>query len=116
AVRMAPEGTSVAFLTGEMTPERGMERALAREGRVRVDDLRSGKLDEMTRASVGAAAVRLRDRTPRVEPLPTASLDAMRARIRDLECQVIVVDSLQALALGDGPQDELLASAVRTLK
>ncbi len=116
AVRMAQEGTSVAFLTGEMTAERVMERALALEGRVRVDDLRSGKLDELTRATVGAAAVRLRDRSPKVEHLPTASLDAMRSRIRELACQVIVVDSLQALAIGEGQQDELLARAVRALK
>jgi replicative DNA helicase len=116
ALRMAQAGTSVAFLTGEMTSERVMERALALEGRVRVDDLRNGKLDEMTRANIGAAAVRLRDRAPRVEHLPTASLDAMRARIKELDCQVVVVDSLQALAMGVGPQDELLASAVRALK
>jgi len=116
ALRMAQAGTSVAFLTGEMTSERVMERALALEGRVRVDDLRSGKLDEMTRANIGAAAVRLRDRSPRVEHLPTASLDAMRARIKELDCQVVVVDSLQALAIGVGVQDELLASAVRALK
>ncbi len=116
AIRMAQDGVAVAFLTGEMTAERVMERALALEGRVRVDDLRNGKLDELARAGVGATAVRLRDRAPRVEPLPTASFDALRARIRELDCQVIVVDSLQALALGDGPQDELLATAVRTLK
>lgn len=29
---------------------------------------------------------------------------------------MVVVDSLQSLALGDGPQDELLARAVRALK
>jgi replicative DNA helicase len=116
AIRMAQEGTAVALLTGEMTTERVMERALAIEGRVRVDELRAGKLDELTRAGVGATAVRLRDRAPRVEPLPTASFDALRARIRDLGCTVVIVDSLQALALGDGPQDELLATAVRTLK
>jgi replicative DNA helicase len=116
ALRMAQEGTSVAFLTGEMTAERVMERALAVEGRVRVDDLRSGKLDELARATVGAAAVRLRDHTPRVEPLPTASLDALRARVRELECQVIVVDALQALAMGTSPRDEALAAAIRALK
>ncbi len=116
AIRMAQEGTAVAFLTGEMTAERVMERALAIEGRVRVDDLRSGKLDDLARAGVGATAVRLRDRAPRVEPLPTASFEALRARIRDLGCPVVVIDSLQALALGDGPQDERLATAVRTLK
>lgn len=116
ALRMAQAGTSVAFLTGEMTAERVMERALALEGRVRVDDLRGGRLDDLARAGVGAAAVRLRDASPRVEPLPSASLDAMRARIRELDCQVIVVDSLQSCAMGDGAQDELLASAVRALK
>jgi replicative DNA helicase len=116
AIRMAQEGTSVVFLTGEMTAERVMERALAVEGRVRVDDLRSGKLDDLTRASVGAAAIRLRDATPRVEPLPTDSLDALRSRIRELGVQVVVVDSLQALALGPGVQDESLAAAMRALK
>ncbi len=116
AVRMAQAGTGVAFLTGEMTAERVMERALAIEGRVKVDELRSGKLDDLARAGVGATAVRLRDRSPRVEPLPTASFEALRARIRELDCQVVIVDSLQALALGDLPQDELLATAVRTLK
>ena len=49
ALRMAQSGAAVAFLTGEMTPERVMERALAIEGRARVDDLRKGSLDEMTR-------------------------------------------------------------------
>lgn len=116
ALRMAQAGTSVAFLTGEMTAERVMERALALEGRVRVDDLRGGRLNDLARAGVGAAAVRLRDAAPRVEPLPSASLEAMRSRIRDLECQVVVVDSLQSCAMGEGAQDELLASAVRALK
>lgn len=116
ALRMAQGGSNVVFLTGEMTAERVMERALALESRVRLDDLRAGKIDDLTRASVGAAAVRLRDRAPRVEPLPTASLDAVRQRIRELAPQVVVLDSLQAMALGDGPQDEQLASAVRALK
>jgi replicative DNA helicase len=116
ALRMAQAGTSVAFLTGEMTAERVMERALALEGRVRVDDLRGGRLDDLARAGVGAAAIRLRDATPRVEPLPSASLDAMRARIRELDCQVVVVDSLQSCAMGEGSQDEQVASAVRALK
>ena len=116
AIRMAAEGTAVAFLTGEMTAERVMERALALEGRARVDELRLGALDELSRASVGAAAVRLRDHAPRVEPLPTDSLDALRARVPALGVQVLVVDSLQALAMGEGPLDERLAAAVRALK
>ncbi len=114
ALRMAQAGASVAFLTGEMTPERVMERALALEGRARVDDLRKGSLDELTRAGVGAAAVRLRDRTPRVESL--GEVESLRERIRELNVQVVVVDALQALAGGTSSQDEALAAAVRTLK
>jgi len=116
AVRMAQEGTRVAFLTGEMTTERVMERALAVEGRVRVDDLRRGTLDDLSRASVGAAAVRLRDRAPRVEPLPLDSMDGLRARVRELAVQVVILDPLQALAGGNGAQEESLAAAVRALK
>lgn len=115
ALRMAQAGTSVAFLTGEMTAERVMERALALEGRARVDDLRLGKLDEVTRASVGAAALRLRDHTPRVESLGQG-IDGLTERLRALNAQVVVVDPLQALAGGPISQDESLASAVWALK
>lgn len=61
AVRAALSGVPTLFLSGEMTPERVLERALALEGRAPVDDLRQGRLDAATRAAVGAAAVRLRD-------------------------------------------------------
>ncbi len=116
ALRMAQAGTKVAFLTGEMTAERVMERALALEGRVRVDDLRQGRLDELTRAAVGAAAIRLRDSAPRVEALGGNPLDGMVERFRALEAQVVVVDALQALAGGAATRDEALAAAVWALK
>src|SRR5690606_30985172 len=70
----------------------------------------------LARAAGGAAAVRLRDSIPRVEPLPAASLDALRARTREPDCQVVVVDSPQSCAMGDGPQGGRLARAVRALK
>ncbi|HTR79087.1 MAG TPA: DnaB-like helicase C-terminal domain-containing protein, partial [Gemmatimonadaceae bacterium] len=38
------------FLSGEMPPERIHERALAIEGRATIDELRLGKLDDVTRA------------------------------------------------------------------
>jgi len=44
-----------------MDEERLMERALAIEGRATVDELRSAKLNDQTRAGIGGAAVRLRD-------------------------------------------------------
>ncbi len=115
ALRMADAGIRVAFLSAEMSVERVMERALAIEGRARIDDLRQGKLDEMARASVGAAAVRLRDRAPHFEVLPLG-LDPLASRLRDLDVQVVLLDPLQAVAGGSRAQDEELAAAVRFLK
>src|SRR5258706_15888828 len=62
ALRVAQQsgGLGVAYLSGEMNEERLMERALAIEGRVAIDELRAAKLNDQTRAGVGAAAVRLR--------------------------------------------------------
>jgi replicative DNA helicase len=116
ALRMTELGTKVAFLTGEMSVERVMERALAIEGRVRVDDLRQGKLDDLQRASVGAAAVKLRDRSPKFEVLGHETAFDLALRMRNLDVQVVVVDSLQTLAGSTNGQDEDLAAAVRMLK
>jgi replicative DNA helicase len=116
AIRMAQAGTRVAFLSGEMSVERIMERALAVEGRVRVDDMRLGKLDDLARAGVGAAAVRLRDRAPRFEVLPSGGVEEVTGRLRELDLQVAIVDPLQSLAGGSRTQEEELAAAVRALK
>jgi replicative DNA helicase len=117
ALRMAQAGTNAAFFTQEMTPERVMERVLAIEGRARIDEIRQGGLDDVTRAGVGAAAVRLRDRSPAIEMLPTGGVDVLAEALRrSLDLQAAFVDPLQALAIGVRPQDEDLASAVRGLK
>jgi replicative DNA helicase len=116
ALRMSEQGTKVAYLTGEMSVERVMERALAIEGRVKVDDLRQGKLDDLQRAAVGAAAVRLRDRSPNFEVLAHESAEDFGARIREAAAQVVVVDGLQTLAGKSRSQDEELAAVVRMLK
>ncbi len=116
ALRMAQAGGKVAFLTGEMSVERTMERALAIEGRVKVDDLRQGKLDDLQRSAVGAAAVRLRDRSPKFEVLAHEPAEAFGERLKALGTQVAVVDSLQVLAAGTRQNDEELAAVVRMLK
>src|SRR5207245_3047504 len=56
AVRTAQQGTGVALFAGEMDEERLMERALAIEGRATVDELRSAKLNDQTRAGIGGGA------------------------------------------------------------
>src|SRR5690349_18845774 len=53
ALRTAQRGTGVALCSGEMDEERLMERALAIEGRVAVDELRGAKLNDQTRGSAG---------------------------------------------------------------
>ena len=60
AVRAAGARIPTMFFSGEMSADRVLERALALEGRAAIDDMRQGRLDEESRASVGAAAVRLR--------------------------------------------------------
>src|SRR5690349_16537150 len=52
-IRAARAGIPSLFLSGEMSPERILERGLALEGRVPIDDLRQGRLDATSRAAVG---------------------------------------------------------------
>ena len=115
-LRMAQSGTRVALLSGEMSAERLMERALAVEGRARVDDLRQGRLDDLARAGVGAAAVRLRDHAPHFEVLPPGGLEVLGTRVREIDPQVLVIDSLQSMAGGSRSRDEELAAVLRFLK
>lgn len=116
ALRSA-ERHSVAFFSAEMTQQRLMERVLAIEGRVRVDELRQGTLDEMSRARVGAAAVRLRERLPRFDRV---SADTTHGLTEDWEeagvPDLVVIDSLQGIGAGKREAAEEQAAAVRALK
>lgn len=119
AMRAARAGSATLILSGEMSPERVLERALAMEGGVPIDDLRQGRLDATARAAVGAAAVRLRDAPLLLRPLAgerfeevTASLDQVPGRA------LLVVDSLQLIPSPRpaGRLNERVALAVRALK
>jgi replicative DNA helicase len=117
ALRGAQEGRVTAFVSGEMSNDRVLERALAIEGRARVDDIRRGALDEATRASVGAAAVRIRDALPHVGTVPMGGVDPLAEELRrTLDLELAVVDPLQSLAAGGRELDEEVASAARRLK
>ena len=117
ALRVAQEGHATVFYSGEMLPDRVLERALAIEGRTRVDDLRRGTLDEVTRVGVGGAAVRLRDDLPVVERAPAQGVTAIAEEIAALrDTKLVVVDGLHALLPGTRDTEEEAASAVRALK
>lgn len=116
ALRVAQRRQRVTYFSGEMTTERLLERVLAIEGRVRVDDLRSGVVNDVARASVGAAAVRMREVLPQLEMIPAGGVSVLAERIEGSGADLVIVDSLQSLAGGARPMDEELADAVRRLK
>jgi replicative DNA helicase len=117
ALRVAQQHRSTIFYSGEMVVDRVLERALAIEGRTRIDDLRRGTLDEVMRAGVGAAAVRLRDELPIVERVPAGGLPAIAEEISALHgLELVVLDGLQALIPGTRDSAEEEATAVRALK
>ena len=117
ALRVAARGERAVVLSAEMDEERLYERALAIEGRVRLNDIRRATLGDEARAAVGAGAVRLRDQP--LVPIPTAGLDfaAIVAHVREQRAALTVVDYLQALPPpAAGTHDEQAAAAVRLLK
>ena len=121
ALRVAQQGLGVAFLSGEMDEERLMERALAIEGRVTVDDLRAAKMSDQTRAGIGGAAVRLRGLPLAMLPLAADDFDTMADRLDPLrQLALVVVDYLQLVPPPQGltrvTQDEDTALVLRRLK
>jgi replicative DNA helicase len=107
------------YLSGEMSPERVMERALALEGKAVIDDLRQGRLDAVTRAAVGAAALRLKNAPLVLRPLLGEDFDEVGSALEQVPGRrLVVVDSLQ---LTPSPRpaarlDERITLAVRALK
>lgn len=116
AIRASLTGVRVAFLTGEMTPERVAERILAIESRARVDDLRQGSLDDSTRAKAGAVALQLREHLPVIGTITDGRLTGPNA-VADLpEADLVIIDGIPALATGGLGLDEDTADAMRQLK
>ncbi|MEO5568751.1 MAG: DnaB-like helicase C-terminal domain-containing protein [Gemmatimonadaceae bacterium] len=116
ALRAAMHHRTV-FVSGEMIPERIHERALAMEGRARVDDLRRGSLTDKTRAQVGAAAVRLRDRLPVIERATHGGVADLGPLLDGLpDTELLVVDQIDGLGSTDRHMAEAAANAIKGLK
>jgi replicative DNA helicase len=119
AVRTAALGTPVTYLSGEMSEERLTERALAQESRVSIEDLRAGRLNEVTRSAVGAAAIRLRDLPLQLRTLPGERFDEVRGALDTVPRRgLLVVDDLQMTASPTivDSADERTAATIRALK
>lgn len=116
-LRSTASGQAAAYLTGEMAAARVMERALAIEGRVRVDDLRRGGFDEVANSGVAAAAIELRRRPPLVEDLRDAGVVGVSDFLaQHIGIDLTVVDPIQALIRGELPFEEEVADVARRLK
>jgi replicative DNA helicase len=119
AVRAAGAHIPTMFFSGEMSPDRVLERALALEGRVAIDEMRQGRVDDVARASVGAAAVRLRNSSLVVRPLLGGEFDEIRTALDIVpRRQLLIVDSLQLTAppRSAARLEERVALAIRALK
>ena len=118
ALRVAAQGRRVSFFSGEMDEDRLMERALAVEARITIDDLRRGHLSEEARAQIGAAALRLRDVPLNVFPMVGRQFDEVLDVAWDEGPELIVVDYLQLLPPPTlrGSLEEDAAATVQALK
>ena len=116
---MAQQSVGVAYLSGEMHEERLMERALAIEGKIAIDELRAAKMSDQTRAGIGAAAVRLRGFPLALLPLAGDDFESAFERL-DSQRQIglVVVDYLQLIPPPKArtTQDEDMALVLRDLK
>ena len=119
ALRVAQQSVGVAYLSGEMHEERLMERALAIEGKIAIDELRAAKMSDQTRAGIGAAAVRLRGFPLALLPLAGDDFESAFERL-DSQRQIglVVVDYLQLIPPPKArtTQDEDMALVLRDLK
>jgi len=117
ALRATEVGAKVRFMSAEMDQIRAAERALAIEARVRVDDLRRGNLDTESRSRLEVAARRLEQQFPVFEALLAADVGALGhddVRLRGVD--VVIIDTIQALATGGRALDEEMASCAQALK
>lgn len=118
ALRCAATGRRVVLLSGEMDEDRLLERALAMEARVRIDDLRSAGLPDAARTALGAAAVRIRDLPIVLRPLLGPDPESAIGPAWEHDPVLLVIDYLQLLppATPRATQAEDTAAAIRALK
>jgi len=117
ALRVAERGGEVALFSGESSAERLIERALAVQGRARIDDLRHGRLVGEAYSAVAAAALAMRAHPPLLAHLPPNGVAGLSdLLIEHFGLDLVVVDPVQSLARGAQGTEEELAQAVRDLK
>jgi replicative DNA helicase len=119
ALRSATLGSPAFLLSGEMDETRLRERVLAMQAKAAVDDIRQGRLDEPTRAALGAAALVQRDLRLRLAALLDGGFGEVEAALAAAPATaLLVVDSVQQLdpPRASSRQEERVAVTIRWLK
>src|SRR2546426_781438 len=104
-----------------MSPRRVDRRPSLHSLLTPVDELRTAKMNDLTRAGIGAAAVRLRGLPLSLLPLAADDFATMAARLDPLrQLGLVVLDYLQLVPAPTGAarstQDEEVALVLRQLK
>ena len=101
AVNSAKEGTTVAFLSLEMSASQLVQRILCSEARVSLSRVRSGQLQESDWAAIADACGTLANLDLYIDDTPALSILELRAKarreLRDKKQGMIVVDYLQLM-------------------
>ncbi|MCU0616593.1 MAG: DnaB helicase C-terminal domain-containing protein [Gemmatimonadaceae bacterium] len=117
ALRASAMGASTVVLSGESTPARLFERALAAVSRVPLDALRRGELGDLMRAAVTDAAAHLRDHAPVMQRLDGEGVQALERAVDTVPApRLLVVDGLESLVTEPQGRDDQLAWAVLAAK
>jgi replicative DNA helicase len=119
ALRSAAHGSPAFLLSGEMDETRLRERALAMQAKAAIDDIRQGRLDEPTRAALGAAALVQRDLRLRLAALLDGGFGEVEAALAAAPATaLLVVDAVQQLdpPRASSRQEERVAVTIRWLK
>ena len=101
ATNAAKRGTTVAFLSLEMSASQLVQRVLCSEARVNLQRLRSGQLKEEDWSAVAEASNTLSKLNMYIDDTPSLSILELRAKarreLRDAKQGLIVVDYLQLM-------------------
>lgn len=124
ATQAAQLGTSVAFMSLEMSASQLVQRVLASHARVSLSNLRSGKIKEPDWAAIVEASARLSELDIKFDDTPALSILELRAKARrelhDVKKGLIIVDYLQLMQPSqtrrDGRRDVEVAEISRGLK
>jgi replicative DNA helicase len=119
ALRSAAHESPAFLLSGEMDETRLRERALAMQAKAAIDDIRQGRLDEPTRAALGAAALVQRDLRLRLAALLDGGFGEVEAALAAAPATaLLVVDAVQQLdpPRASSRQEERVAVTIRWLK